>query len=60
MKKKLFFLFLTLFTDCIACTCNYQQLYSLNEVMEEEDENQEEDFHENLTEKQIQQNPYPH
>lgn len=59
MKKKLFFLFLTLFSDCMVCADSYQQLYSLDRVMEDDDENQEEDFHENLTEKQIQQNPYP-
>jgi hypothetical protein len=59
MRKTLFFLFITFFTEGITYTSDYYNLYSIHNVMEEADEDEEEIFVENLTETQIQQNPYP-
>jgi hypothetical protein len=50
---------ITLFTECIAYTCDYQRLYTLSRVVEEEDENDEEETYEILTDKEVQQNPNP-
>ena len=58
MRNTLFFLFITIFTEGVAYTNEYN-LYSVDNFIEEADENEEEFIVENMTETPIQLNPYP-
>jgi hypothetical protein len=59
MRKTFFLLFITLFTEGVTFTSDYCSLYTIEDVMYEADEDDEEVFVINMTDNQIQQNPYP-